>query len=130
MSIELKNRRKFARINIDRHVNFKFMNDLYNNGHVYNLSLSGMFVLGQLQKQIGNHCLFNLTKTESFTVLCFQGRAKVIRRDAEGVGIEFTSMPHDSYMFLQMILLYEAEYPFVVDELLPNACPFEVTNLW
>ena len=129
MIIESKNRRKFARTHFNRHVNLKFMSNQYKNHRANNLSLTGMFVIGDLQKQIGNYCLIDLVETEKSTDLCFQAKAKVIRKDDEGVAIEFTLMPRDSYMFLQLTLLNEIEYPFVVEKLLPNDCPFEVTDM-
>jgi len=130
MIIKPENRRKFNRIHFDRQLNLKFMSDIYDNYHANSLSLTGMFVTGDLQKHIGNYCLLNLAKTETSTDLCFQARGKVVRKDDEGVAVKFTLMPRNSYMFLQLTLLNGIEYPFVVEKLLPNDCPFEVTDMW
>lgn len=130
MTIELKNRRKFSRIRFDRHVNLEFISDRYDHCPMKDLSLTGMFVKGNLQKQLGNYCLFTLDKTETSNNLKFQALAKVVRKDDEGVAIEFTSMPHDSYMFLQLTLLNESEDPSGAEQLLPDSCPYGVTDQW
>jgi hypothetical protein len=59
-------------------------------------------------------------------VLTIRAMAKVVREDKDGVAIQFTSMMYDSYMFLQIILLYEAPDPFAISLEYPDNCPFEI----
>lgn len=121
-------KRKFTRIHFDRQVNLDFFTDSYDSCQIKDLSLTGMYVLGSFQHHVGEHCLLNLIQTGSSSGLSLLASAKVIRKDDEGIAIEFSSMSSDSYMFLQVILLYEAEDPLFVGVELPENCPFEILD--
>ncbi len=61
--------------------------------------------------------------------MTIRAMARVVRKDKDGVAIEFTSMMYDSYMFLQIILLYEAEDPLAISLEYTDNCPFELLDL-
>lgn len=128
MKIEPDVYRKFTRIKYDRHVNLEFVSDKYENCRIKDLSVSGMFVMGDFQKLSNDYCIVNLVQKGVSTGLSLHALAQVARKNDEGVAVEFTSMPFDSYMFLQIALLNESEDPFVVEKILAEDCPFEVTE--
>ena len=130
MIVEQDTRRKSARIHLDRHVNLMFTRDSYDHRQTKNLSLTGMFATGNFQQQVGELCLLNLDQTEMPSDLSLHASAEVVRNNDEGVAVKFTSMPFHSFMFLQITLLNETEYPFNINQILPDTYPFEVTGHW
>lgn len=129
MIIEPATERKFTRIHSDRHVNLEFVRVCYDSCQITNLSLTGMFAKGPFQDQVGKYCLINLVQPGAPSDSCLQASAKVVRKDDNGLAVEFTSMPYDSYMFLQAILLSEADIDCAaLSELPDDNCPFEITD--
>lgn len=121
-------KRKFTRIHFDRQMDLDFSGNIFNNCQIKDLSLTGMFVLKSFEQDIGKHCLVNIAQLGTSSILYLQALAKVVRKCDEGIAIEFVSMQFDSYMFLQVTLLYEAEEPLAVGLELPENCPFEITE--
>lgn len=128
MEIKPDSYRKFTRILFDRYVNLEFVRSCYKECQVKDLSISGMFVLGDFQELEDNYCIVNLVQTGVSTGLSLNALAKVARREKDGIAVEFSSMPFDSYMFLQVTLLNESEDPFINEKILSEECPFEVTE--
>ena len=93
MIIEQDNARNFARVHFDHQVNVDFMYGSYDHYQTKNLSLTGMFVIGDFQHHVGEDCLVNLVQTGKSTDISLQALAKVVRKDDEGIAVEFTSMP-------------------------------------
>ncbi|MBV5316213.1 MAG: PilZ domain-containing protein [Desulfobulbaceae bacterium] len=81
-----------------------------------NLSLGGLFIEGTVNIPDGEDCHLELHETgrHSSLILTFSG--KVIRQDKDGVGVKFTSMGEDSFMFLQTMVLYSSDEPVGVAE--------------
>ena len=121
-------KREYIRLNYDRHVNLEFISDSYDRCQINNLSLSGMFIKGDYTQLMGKCCRVNLVQKGLSTDLSLLAQAKVVRKNADGIAIEFTSMPLDSYMFLNILLLSEADNSLISDKLLAENCPFEVTD--
>lgn len=128
MNVKQDTRRKYIRVHFDRHVNLEFISDSYDHCPIKNLSLAGMFIMGNFQQQEGTYCLVNLIQKGISTDLSLRASAKVVRKDDEGVAIEFTSMPFESYLILQITLLSENENNVIIEKLLTDECPFEVTD--
>jgi PilZ domain len=124
---EQKNR-KFTRIHFDRQVRLIFTSDSYDCCRIKDLSMSGMFVYGAFQEQIGEQCHINLIQRGSSTTLTFQASGKVARKNDKGVAIEFVTMSFDSYMFLQTTLIYEVEDPLSIGHEFPENSPFQITD--
>ena len=127
MMVESK-KRKFSRIHFDRHVKLDFSDGSFDACRINDLSLTGMFVIGFFKQNVGENCIVNLFQKGISSNLSLQASAKVARRNDEGIAIEFTSMSFDSYMFLQVTLLYEAEEPLSIGLELPDNCPFEISD--
>lgn len=121
-------KRKYSRIPFDRTVNLDFFTDWYNDCQIENLSLTGMFVSGSFRQHVGEHVLINLVNKGRSFELCIQASGKIVRTADKGIALEFTSMTFESYMYLQMTLLYEAEQPLVIGLELPENCPFEISE--
>ena len=128
MEIKPDSYRKFTRILFDRHVNLEFVRSCYMNCKVRDLSISGIFVIGDFKELQDNYCIVNLVQKGLSTGLSLHALAKIARREVDGIALEFTSMPFDSYMFLQVTLLGESDDPFVTEKILSEECPFEVTD--
>ena len=128
MFIGLDTERKFVRVHFDRYVDIEFISDRYDHCQIRNLSLNGMFVKGDFKHHKGKSCLINLVQTGKSTELSLQALAKVTRRDDRGIAVKFSSMTFDSYMYLQTSLLYEADNPLLLEKMLGEKCPFDVTD--
>lgn len=121
-------KRVFKRISFDRYVRLDFLSESFDNCQIKNLSLTGMFVIGAFQDKIGEYCLVKLFQKGMSSNVKLLASANVVRTNDEGIAIEFNSMSFDSYMFLQVTLLYEAEEPMVIALELPEECPFEISD--
>lgn len=128
MNIEPDRQRVFPRVSFNRHVNLEFVSRKYDHCPIKNLSLSGLFVEGDFENYEGTCCYVDIFQSGTSTELNLHTSAKVVRKDVTGIAVEFTSMTYDSYMLLQATLLLEAENSFVIDNILPENCPFEVTE--
>ncbi len=128
MDVEADAYRMFTRIHFDRHVNIEFISDTYQDCPIRDLSIAGMFVLGNFRQHKEKNCHIDLVQKGVSSELCLQALARVVRIDQEGMAVEFSSMTHDSFMFLQVSLLNEAENSVIFKELLCECCPFEITD--
>ncbi len=121
-------KRKFDRINFHRHVELDFQAKNYLDCEIENLSLTGMFVLGRFDQHVDEHCLVKLSQKGVSSHIKLLALTHVVRKNDEGMALEFTSMSFDSYMFLQVTLLYEADEPLAIGLELPEECPFVIDN--
>ena len=128
MNSKFDNRRKFHRINLDGQVGLDFMNDNYDNGQIKNLSLTGMFVIGNFQQQQAEDCLINYSHKTKHNEINLHASAKVVRNNDEGIAFKFISMKLDSYMSLVTTLIHEADDPSTILQELPKNYPFEITS--
>jgi len=115
MIIEQDKHRKFTRINIDRQVKLDFIDGSYYS-KVKNLSLTGMFIIGNFQKHEGKYCLIDIYQTGKSTDLSLRASARVVRKNDKGIAIEFVSMPFDSCKFLQSTVPETENYPFQIPD--------------
>ena len=124
-----KERRRHARIDLERQVELEFFTEVYDKCQVKNISSGGMFILGKFPPELDDRCYINFTQTSQNTRLTLQAFAKVVRRNDEGIALEFTSMSFESLLSLEMILLYEEkEKTSRVEIKLPEVLPFEVSE--
>ena len=94
-----------------------------------NLSQGGLFIEGDINIPVGEDCRLELHETglHSSLILTFSG--KVLRREKEGLGVIFTSMEDDSFMFLQTMVLYSCDDPVgVAERFLEGFVPDNVIN--
>lgn len=120
--------RKYTRIHFARTVYLDFFTDRHDNCRIKNLSLTGMCVIGSFRKSIGEYCLISLEQRGLTSNLSLLALGKVVRKNDSEMALEFTSMTFESYMYLQVTLLYEAEEPLVIGLELPENCPFEIID--
>ncbi len=73
---------------------------------VRNISLTGLFLVTDKDVQEGENVTVTVIVESESTAGQIVLQCKVTRRDKDGVGLEFTEMPLDSYMFLRNIVAY------------------------
>lgn len=127
MEIEKDRHRKFTRIEMVQQARLDFEGISYDPCRIKDISLTGMFVYCAIDQSAGAECTVRYSQTCLNSHFYFKAKAQVVRKTDEGVAIEFTSMPMDSYMLLQTTLLYEAIDPLEIGLELPESCPFEIT---
>lgn len=121
-------KRSFSRITFHRRVTLEFISTKYEKCEIKDLSLSGMFVFGSFEQSLGDKCIVHFCQIGKSTDLCLQAMANVVRVTHEGLAIEFSEMTFDSYMYLEVALLYEARQPLVIGLELPDDSPFKITD--
>ena len=113
---DLMDARQFTRLNFKRSVRLEFKTKKFADREVHDLSLGGMFVVGKFDQRVSDPCLITLTQEGPGSSIDLRARGKVIRVLADGIGIKFTAMRSDSFLYLQTLLLYEAEDPTIFGE--------------
>ena len=89
-----------------------------------NLSLGGMFIEGDINIPVGEQCRLELHETGNHSSLILKFSGKILRCDRDGVGVAFTEMEPDSFMFLQTMVLYSSENPtWVAENFLEDFAP-------
>ena len=129
MNMKIYNRRKFHRINFDGQASLDFINGSYECCQIKNLSLTGMFVAGEFQRQHLENCRIVVFHKEKSGNNCLRASGKVVWCNDEGVGLEFTTMSFENYMLLLTTLVDKAEQPAVILREFPKNCPFEISSL-
>ena len=125
MSVQEK--RRYFRIHFKRQVQISFSTQAYDKCQVKNISLGGMFVEGTFPDKTEEECHINLVQKTKNAYLAFKALAKVVRKEDEGIALEFVSMSFKSLLSLEMILLFEpSDTTSESDIELPKDLPFEV----
>jgi hypothetical protein len=120
-------KRRYVRIHFTREVQLDFFTEAYVKCPVKNISLGGMFVNGQFPSKVDDQCYVNLAQTGKKTYLALEALATVVRREDEGIALQFTSMSFESLLSLEIILLYQARETASDTEMkLPKDLPFEI----
>jgi len=105
--------RRFIRVHFNQEVRLDFDGQAYERQPVCNLSLGGFCVRGHFEQQIGDICTVALKEAAGMPVN-FQAQGKVVWIGSGSMAVEFTAMNHDSFLFLQTALLYQAEDPLLL----------------
>lgn len=121
-------KRKFIRVDVLQRASIEFQRMHYASCHIKNISLTGMFVTGSFYQQVGDECLVKYSRTWKRCRFSFRVKARLVRAAADGIALEFISMPQECYMELQTALLYEAADPLAIGLELPETCPFALTG--
>ena len=129
MNTKLQNRRKFHRVELDGQVDLEFTSKSYKHCLVKNLSLTGMFVVGNFQQQRSEICYINFSHKTRSGKMQFRALGETVWFNGRGAGLKFTSMIFDSYMSLLTTLINKAEHPKIILTEFPKSYPFEVYDL-
>lgn len=117
-------KRKHTRVIFSRNVRVFSGGELRGQFPARNLSLGGLFIEGATDIPIGQDCRLELHETGRRSSLILKFCGTVRRKENDGVGVCFTSMEDDSYMFLQTMVLYSSDDPIgVAERFLENFVP-------
>lgn len=120
--------RQFTRVNFQRNVQLDFGGKKYSQQTVHDLSLSGIYVNGEFDQKTDDTCVIELSKAEYGAGVELRACCSVVRVNDSGIALEFTSMGHDSFLFLQTTLLYEADDPLLLGAEFVKNVRFTVTS--
>jgi len=109
-------KRKHTRVIFTRSVKVFIQDKLHGQFPARNLSLGGLFIEGDINIPVGGDCRLELHETGNRSSLILNFCGTVRRREKDGVGVLFTSMEDDSFMFLQTMVLYSCDDPIGVAE--------------
>ena len=109
-------KRKHVRVRFTRDVRVFATGKACGQFSVKNLSLGGLLIEGPLDVPVGGDCRLEIHETGRRSSLILNFCGKILRNEGNGVGIRFTGMEEDSFMFLQTMVLYSADDPVEVAE--------------
>jgi hypothetical protein len=108
--------RRYTRVVFTRCVKLFYKGKAYGQYPARNLSQGGLFIEGDINIPVGEDCRLELYETGRHSSLILTFLGKIVRREKDGTGVEFTSMGEDSFMFLQTMVLYSSDDPVGVAE--------------
>ena len=79
-----------------------------------NLSMGGVSLYGRSRLHLGDTCKIEVRQKKHNFSQVVKFYSRVVRADKEGYGLEFVQMDDESHMFLQTMILYEADDPLSV----------------
>lgn len=121
--------RKYTRVIFTRCVKVFLKGKLLGKYPARNLSQGGLFIEGNINISIGEDCGLELYETGSHSCLVLSFSGKIVRHEKGGVGVVFTGMKEDSFMFLQTMVLYSSDDPVgVAERFLEGFVPEGVIN--
>ncbi len=123
-----KKARKYTRVDFQRDVHLSFEEKKYVHHTVSDLSLGGMYVKGKFEQQKGDICTVELSDPDKDFGIELRARCIVVRVRDNGIALEFISMGHESFLFLQTTLLYQADDPMLLGTEFVKAVSFEVES--
>jgi hypothetical protein len=109
-------KRRHTRVIFTRSVKVFIQDKLHGQFPARNLSLGGLYIEGDIDIPEGGDCRLELHETGRRSSLIVNFCGTVRRKDKDGVGVHFTSMEDDSFMFLQTMVLYSSDDPIGVAE--------------
>jgi hypothetical protein len=121
--------RNFTRINFDHTVRLDFGQKQYEQQSICNLSLGGICVKGHFAQKKGDSCLIELHKSKDMVLpVEFRAKGVIAWVNSERMAVQFTEMEHDSLIFLQTALLYQADDPLLLGTEFGRDVSFQVVE--
>lgn len=115
------------RIHFKRQVQLDFSSEVYDNCQIKNISLGGMFITGKLPHKVNDQCYVTISQQSKTSSLTFKAQTKIVRKDDEGIALQFVSMSFEDMVSLELILLFEPrEKSSDVEQALPTDLPFKI----
>ncbi len=103
-----RERRKFARISLDVAANlFLYQVDMRHAGAIIDLSLGGCFFPVKSEIPLGEKCQIQLAVGEGLETSTIDLAGIIVRKDARGVGIQFTNMTPEGLASLKQLIALE-----------------------
>lgn len=115
-SICTPDKRSHGRVHFTRSVRVSTCNRAHGDFPTRNLSLGGLFLEGDVDARVGEPCRLEIRETGRRSSMIFIIHGTIQRKEEEGVGVRFTDMEDDSFMFLQTMILYSSDDPIQTAE--------------
>ncbi|BCO09280.1 hypothetical protein GF1_16560 [Desulfolithobacter dissulfuricans] len=103
--IACKDRRKFSRINLCSTAVIYCDDGRYKLVLTKNLILGGIYVLGEFNITIGEICTIEIFARDKNIIITMMVTAEVVRKDDNGLALNFLEMEQGTYSQLQEIIL-------------------------
>ncbi len=121
--------RSFTRINFDHTVRLDFGHTQYEQQSIFNISLGGICVNGRFAQKKGDNCTVELHQSEKMLLpVEFRAKGVVAWVNSDRMAVQFTEMEHDSLIFLQTALLYQADDPLLLGTEFGRDVSFQVVE--
>ncbi|RPJ82672.1 MAG: PilZ domain-containing protein [Deltaproteobacteria bacterium] len=105
-------RRKKLRVDFKTTIFLKTdLSEIHIEGNSKDLSLKGMFIHTREETAIGTKCRIEVNLTGMTEPLSLHMQGKIVRKDLNGIAVEFDSMDLDSYTHLKNLVRYNTADP-------------------
>jgi c-di-GMP-binding flagellar brake protein YcgR len=111
-----EDKRRFSRIFFKVPVELTVADTSYTIEQIANLSIGGCLLKIEDDLPVGSDCKIAILLEETPHDLRVEVNGKIVRSDAETVGIKFTRINPDDLIHLQNIIRYNAEDPDKISE--------------
>ncbi len=116
-------RRRNTRVAFHTSADLRFPHDAYSQRQTRNLSVSSIFILGIINKNLGDKCDVTLHLTGATSDLRINIKGEVVRCEPDGIALRFYEIDLDSFYHLKNIIYYNIENPDEFDEEFPGYIP-------
>ena len=111
-----KERRKNTRVPFQTTADVVIGDKHYSNCATENLSVKGISVLGITGHALGETCDLSLALSGSTSQLRLTVKAKIVRMEADRIGLHFIEIDLDSFYHLKNIVYYNSEDPDTIEQ--------------
>lgn len=111
-----KERRKNTRVPFQTTADVVFNGQRYSQCATENLSVKGVSVLGITGHEVGESCDISLALSGSTSELKLLMKGKIVRTEADRIGLHFTEVDLDSFYHLKNIIYYNSEDPDTIEQ--------------
>jgi hypothetical protein len=123
-----KSDRNNNRIFISRMVGVTFKNRGSKICPTKDISLSGMFIVGQFNNKVGSLCTISLHEDWANRQFVLNLSGSVTRVEKKGIAVCYTEMDLNTFYLLQTLLLYESRNPTAMGEEFTKDCSFAIRD--
>ena len=112
----IKDRRKKVRVEFKTNIILRTdQSEIHIEGNSRDLGLKGIFIHTQVEMALGTKCQVEVKLTGMTEQLNLYMQGKIIRKDPNGIAVEFDSMDLDSYTHLKNLVRYNTTDPDYVE---------------
>lgn len=109
-----RERRRFFRVSCDHNAWLITEESKQHHVKLTNLSMGGVSLYGKSSLNLGDTCRVELYQEKQNVSQTVKFSSRVVRANNHEYGLEFVKMDDESHMFLQTMILYDADDPLSV----------------
>ncbi|MBU0729438.1 MAG: PilZ domain-containing protein [Proteobacteria bacterium] len=109
-------RRRNTRVAFKTTADVEFPGVSFENRDTMDLSMNGVFIIGLIDRTLGDKCKITLHLAGGVTDISFNMSGEVTRITKDGIALHFHEMDLDSFHHLKNIVYYNADDPDEIND--------------